>query len=47
MVGFILSIPGLIALTLHVLSNGNGVHILTFILSGWSQVISYAVFTLY
>jgi hemolysin III len=46
-VGFILSLPGLIALTLHALSNGNGMHILTFIIFGSSLVMSYAVFTLY
>ncbi len=46
-VGFILSIPGLIALTLHALSDGNGVHILTFIIFGSSLIISYALFTLY
>ncbi|MDA3832517.1 MAG: hemolysin III family protein [Spirochaetales bacterium] len=46
-VGFILSIPGLIALILHALSNGNCVHLLTFTIFGSSLVISYAVFTLY
>ncbi|MBE0577116.1 MAG: hemolysin III family protein [Desulfuromonadales bacterium] len=45
--GFILSIPGLIALLLHAHSDGNGVHLLTFIIYGMSLVISYAVFTLY
>ena len=45
--GLILSIPGLIALTLHALNNGNGVQILTFIIFGASLVVSYAVFTLY
>ena len=46
-VGFILSIPGLIALVLHAISDGKGVHLLTFIIFGSSLVISYAVFTLY
>ncbi len=45
--GFILSIPGLIALLLHAHNNGNGMHLLTFIIYGMSLVISYAVFTLY
>ncbi|PLY01443.1 MAG: hemolysin D [Desulfuromonas sp.] len=45
--GFILSIPGLIALILHALRNGTGVHLLTFILYGTSLVVSYALFTLY
>ncbi|MCW8859478.1 MAG: hypothetical protein OQK97_07220 [Deltaproteobacteria bacterium] len=43
-VGFILSIPGLVALILHALSNGNGVHILTFIIFGSSLLTSYALF---
>jgi hemolysin III len=45
--GFILSIPGLVALLMHARSDGNGVHLLTFIIYGMSLVISYAVFTLY
>ncbi|MDX2479471.1 MAG: hemolysin III family protein [Desulfuromusa sp.] len=45
--GLILSIPGLIALLLHARSDGNGVHLLSFIIYGMSLVISYAVFTLY
>ena len=45
--GFILSIPGLIALLVHARSDGNGVHLLTFVIYGMSLVISYAVFTLY
>ncbi|MBN2644285.1 MAG: hemolysin III family protein [Desulfuromonadaceae bacterium] len=45
--GFVLSIPGLIALILHALSNGQGIHLLTFIVYGSCLVISYAVFTLY
>ena len=45
--GFVLSIPGLIALILHALRNGQGVDILTFIIYGSSLVISYAVFSLY
>ena len=45
--GFVLSIPGLIALILHALRNGRGVDILTFVIYGSSLVISYAVFSLY
>ncbi len=46
-VGFILSIPGLVALILQAVRNGNGLHLLTFLIFGLSLVISYAVFTLY
>ncbi len=46
-VGFILSVPGLVALILQALRNGNGYHIASFSIFGLSLVISYAVFTLY
>ena len=45
--GFVLSIPGLVALILQALRNGQGVDILTFVIYGSSLVISYAVFSLY
>nr|WP_320050474.1 hypothetical protein [uncultured Desulfuromonas sp.] len=44
--GFILSIPGLVALILRAVRNGNGLPLLTFLIFGLSLVISYAVFTL-
>ncbi len=46
-VGFLLSIPGLVALITHALSSGNGLYIVTFTIYGLSLVISYAAFTLY
>lgn len=45
--GFLLSIPGMVALIAHASSNGNGWHIVSFTIYGSSLVISYAAFTLY
>lgn len=45
--GFLLSIPGLVALIAHAVSNGNSWHIVSFTIYGSSLVISYAAFTLY
>jgi hemolysin III len=46
-VGFILSLPGLAALIVQALRDGNGLHLVTFAIYGLSLVLSYAVFTLY
>ena len=46
-IGLALSIPGLVALFMQALSNGNGLHVVSVTIYGCSLVISYAVFTLY
>lgn len=46
-VGFLLSIPGLVALIAHAFKNGNSWHIVSCTIYGSSLVISYAAFTLY
>ena len=46
-IGLALGIPGLVALVIHALSNGTGLHVATFTTFGLSLVVSYALFTLY
>lgn len=46
-VGLLLSLPGLVALIVHAVRNGNGWHIVSCTIYGSSLVISYAGFTLY
>ncbi len=46
-VGWLLSLPGLVALIIHAARNGNGWHIVSCTIYGSSLVIAYAAFTLY
>jgi len=46
-VGGVLSLPGLVVLVSHAVSNGNGWHIVGCTIYGASLVISYTLFTLY
>jgi hemolysin III len=46
-VGFFLSVPGMVVLINHSISNGNSWYIVSSAIFGASLVISYAVFTLY
>ncbi len=44
-VGWVLSVPGLVALVDHAARNGNGWHIVSCSIYGASLVVSYAAFT--
>jgi hemolysin III len=46
-VGWVLSLPGLVALISHARENGNGWHVTSCAVYGSSLVISYGVFTFY
>jgi len=45
--GFLLTIPGLAALILHAVRNGDVWHVVSFTVFGSALVISYGIFTLY